>query len=56
MVMTSIMTIEETFGLIAVENGRRFAIQQDWLGMCRIFTAEAGGVTVFASRPLGSQP
>ena len=39
------------FGLVAVENGRQFAIQQDWLGMCRIFTAEAGGVTVFSSRP-----
>ena len=39
------------FGLMAIENGRQFAIQQDWLGMCRIFTAEAGGVTVFSSRP-----
>ncbi len=39
------------FGLVAVENNRRFGIQQDWLGMCRIFTGNAGGVTVFSSRP-----
>src|SRR5262245_8540640 len=39
------------FGLVAVERGTRVAIQQDWLGMCRLFTAKSAGVTVFASRP-----
>jgi asparagine synthase (glutamine-hydrolysing) len=39
------------FGLIAVEGGHRFAIQQDWLGMCRLFIGESAGVTVFGNRP-----
>jgi hypothetical protein len=32
-------------------DGARFALQQDWLGMCRLFAGSADGVTVFASRP-----
>ena len=39
------------FSLIAVEGGDRFAIQQDWLGMGRLFTATANGITAFCSRP-----
>lgn len=39
------------FGLVAVEQGRRAVVQQDWLGMCRLFTGSADGVTVLASRP-----
>jgi hypothetical protein len=39
------------FGLLAIEGSSRAVIQQDWLGMCRIFTAEARGITVFATRP-----
>jgi asparagine synthase (glutamine-hydrolysing) len=29
----------------------RLAVQQDWLGMCRLFTGRAGSVTAFCSRP-----
>jgi asparagine synthase (glutamine-hydrolysing) len=39
------------FGLLAIEGSSRAVIQQDWLGMCRIFTAEAQGITAFATRP-----
>ncbi|MEV7625110.1 hypothetical protein [Actinoplanes sp. NPDC089786] len=39
------------FTLIAVDRAERFAIQQDWLGMGRLFTATANGVTAFADRP-----
>jgi hypothetical protein len=39
------------FGLFAVEGANRAVIQQDWLGKCRIFTAEAGGITAFGTRP-----
>lgn len=38
------------FGLLAV-GADRFAAQQDWLGMCRLFTGDRGGVTAFCSRP-----
>jgi asparagine synthase (glutamine-hydrolysing) len=39
------------FSLIAVEAEERFAIQQDWLGMGRLFTASDGGITAFCNRP-----
>ncbi len=39
------------FGLIALDRDVRFAIQQDWIGMCRLFTATAGGITALCSRP-----
>jgi hypothetical protein len=39
------------FGLIALESGERVAVQQDWIGMCRLFTGTAGGVTALCSRP-----
>jgi len=39
------------FGLIALDGDERFAVQQDWIGMCRLFTATAGGVTVLCNRP-----
>lgn len=39
------------FGLIAIEDGQRIAIGQDWLGMSRLFTGEADGVTAWCTRP-----
>ena len=39
------------FGLIALESGERVAVQQDWIGMCRLFTGTAGGITALCSRP-----
>jgi asparagine synthase (glutamine-hydrolysing) len=39
------------FGLVAFDRAK-IAIQQDWLGMCRIFTSRADGIIAFASRPL----
>ncbi|GAA1840635.1 hypothetical protein [Asanoa iriomotensis] len=39
------------FGLVAVDEGERVSVQQDWLGMCRLFTAKADGVTVVCTRP-----
>lgn len=39
------------FGLLAVEGSRRFVLQQDWLGMSRLYTATADGVTGFCTRP-----
>ncbi|MET8152744.1 hypothetical protein ACIBSW_37430 [Actinoplanes sp. NPDC049668] len=39
------------FGLLAVDRDERFAIQQDWLGMCRLFTGTSNGITAFCSRP-----
>jgi asparagine synthase (glutamine-hydrolysing) len=39
------------FGLVVVDGDRRVVVQQDWLGMCRIFTATVDGLTVFATRP-----
>jgi hypothetical protein len=39
------------FGLIALDGSGRFAAQQDWLGMCRLFVGEADGVTALCSRP-----
>ena len=39
------------FGLVAVDGDQRVVVQQDWLGMCRIFTATVDGLTVFATRP-----
>jgi asparagine synthase (glutamine-hydrolysing) len=38
------------FALMALGEAK-FAIQQDWLGMCRLFTGEASGLTAFCSRP-----
>src|SRR5262245_51999892 len=39
------------FGLIAIDGTDRVVLQQDWLGMCRLFTATSGGVTAFSNRP-----
>ena len=39
------------FALLAVEGSSRVVIQQDWLGMGRMFTAELDGVIAFCSRP-----
>ncbi|MEV6493138.1 hypothetical protein AB0M20_31630 [Actinoplanes sp. NPDC051633] len=39
------------FSLIAVEDGVRVSIQQDWLGMSRLFTGSGRGITAFCSRP-----
>ncbi|MEV0716892.1 hypothetical protein [Asanoa sp. NPDC050611] len=44
------------FGLIGIETaagggGQRVDIAQDWLGMCRLFTGEADGITAFCTRP-----
>ena len=39
------------FGLIALDRDDRVAVQQDWIGMCRLFTAEAGGITALCNRP-----
>lgn len=39
------------FGLVAVDGDRRVVVQQDWLGMCRIFTSTVDDLTVFATRP-----
>ncbi|QLQ38224.1 hypothetical protein [Micromonospora robiginosa] len=38
------------FGLLALD-GDRFALQQDWLGMARVFTGAADGVTAWCTRP-----
>ncbi|HET6533102.1 MAG TPA: hypothetical protein VFH03_21135 [Actinoplanes sp.] len=43
-------TVVPPFALLAWD-GREFAVQQDWLGMCRLFTGAADGVTVLCSRP-----
>ncbi|WP_433387014.1 hypothetical protein [Micromonospora sp. KLBMP9576] len=39
------------FGLLALDAAGSFALQQDWVGMCRIFTGGAGGLTAFCTRP-----
>ncbi|MEV6488072.1 hypothetical protein AB0M20_05430 [Actinoplanes sp. NPDC051633] len=39
------------FALMAVDQDGEFAVQQDWLGMCRLFAAESGGVTALCTRP-----
>lgn len=39
------------FGLMALDSTGRFALQQDWLGMCRVFTGTSDGVTAFCTRP-----
>jgi asparagine synthase (glutamine-hydrolysing) len=39
------------FTLLAVEGSSRVVIQQDWLGMSRMFTTELDGVVAFCSRP-----
>ncbi|WP_328464914.1 hypothetical protein OHA21_42120 [Actinoplanes sp. NBC_00393] len=39
------------FGLVALDGDQRFAVQQDWIGMCRLFTGTADGITAFCSRP-----
>ncbi|MEU4478234.1 hypothetical protein AB0F68_09270 [Micromonospora sp. NPDC023966] len=38
------------FGLLALDRDR-FALQQDWLGMARVFTGAADGVTAWCTRP-----
>jgi hypothetical protein len=44
-------TVVPPFGLMAFDAGRRFAVQQDWLGMCRLFVGSGAGVTAMCSRP-----
>jgi hypothetical protein len=44
-------TVVPPFGLLALDAAGRFAIQQDWLGMCRLFVGEADGVTALCTRP-----
>ncbi|MEU4222291.1 hypothetical protein [Actinoplanes sp. NPDC026623] len=44
-------TVVPPFTMLAAEGGERFAIQQDWLGMGRVFTGTADGITVFCTRP-----
>jgi len=39
------------FSLMAIDRGGEFAVQQDWLGMCRLFAGEAGGITALGTRP-----
>lgn len=40
------------FGLVAIgRSDGRIVLQQDWLGMCRLFTGTAGGLTAFSNRP-----
>jgi hypothetical protein len=40
------------FGVVVVdEPGDRAVVQQDWLGMARLFTRATGGVLVLSSRP-----
>jgi asparagine synthase (glutamine-hydrolysing) len=39
------------YGLIALDGDERLAIQQDWIGMCRMFISTAGGMTALCSRP-----
>jgi len=39
------------FGLLALDGDERFAVQQDWLGMCRLFTGTSNGITALCSRP-----
>ncbi|RLK11889.1 asparagine synthase (glutamine-hydrolysing) [Micromonospora sp. M71_S20] len=39
------------FGLLALDAGGNFALQQDWIGMCRVFTGGSGGLTAFCTRP-----
>ncbi len=39
------------FSLLALDRDERFAVQQDWIGMSRLFTGTAGGVTALCSRP-----
>ncbi|MEU2612482.1 hypothetical protein ABZ570_13020 [Micromonospora sp. NPDC007271] len=38
------------FGLLALGTDH-FVLQQDWLGMARVFTGEADGVTAYCTRP-----
>jgi asparagine synthase (glutamine-hydrolysing) len=38
------------FGLLALDTDR-FSLQQDWLGMARVFTGTADGVTAYCTRP-----
>lgn len=39
------------FGLLALDEPWRFVLQQDWLGMSRLFAASHDGVTGFCNRP-----
>ncbi|HEY6595073.1 MAG TPA: hypothetical protein VI011_13380 [Asanoa sp.] len=39
------------FALLALDRDRRLVVQQDWLGMCRLFTGSRDGVRVLSSRP-----
>ncbi|MFW6869257.1 hypothetical protein ACOACQ_17850 [Nocardioides sp. CPCC 206347] len=38
------------FALLALDTDR-FALQQDWLGMARVFTGTADGITAFCTQP-----
>lgn len=38
------------FGMLAVESSR-FALQTDWLGMCRIYESSSDGVRLYSNRP-----
>lgn len=44
-------TVVPPFTFIAAQGDDRVAIQQDWLGMGRLFTARANGITVYCTRP-----
>ena len=39
------------FSLMAIDRAGTFAVQQDWLGMCRLFAGEADGITALCTRP-----
>lgn len=39
------------FAMLALDGDREMALQQDWLGMARVFTGERDGVTAFCTRP-----
>ena len=44
-------TVVPPFTFIAAERDARVAIQQDWLGMGRLFTGNADGITAYCTRP-----
>ncbi len=44
-------TVAPPFGLLALDGDRRISVQQDWLGMCRIFLGEADDTVFLATRP-----
>ena len=44
-------TVVPPFTFIAAERDSRVVIQQDWLGMGRLFTGSAEGITAYCTRP-----